>query len=487
MFQLTTVLLAALATSSFAFPFKAAQSANNGKAEMMSNLMRKATPTKNSQIRRLEEDEEYEVDLSGYSLKFMKCQFVKAYDDDLAQEEDIDTVLGTKRFVIFRLCPEGSCNSCNAGYGEYLAPMDDYLEAVVEYRTEEQEAYCEACEETCEAEEEDAEEDADEDEDERLLQGPEGPGNEKAAKKAARKKKKKKQLAAAKKAAAKKAANGGEGKKAAKKAAKKLKKLKKGGQRRLQDDCTTCTDICEKIENMEDNYYIDATEFLACQQIYDGGDDDNADANALYAGPMCASSGQKIKIGVFTDEDCMFIDENKDVENYLADDDGVQMKLSHALLKTVYDDEDCISCLVPAEEDEDADEGDDQDEDAEEAEKEVQEVCQNLYEASGKCEQSHGFDNGIEGDDYANQEQNEEIVCDFIKSIKSGTYSQSGEIVVGGGNRYANGGSTTGGQKFALTFFILGTVGLAVYAAMLHTNLTKNSKADLSAQGGAMA
>uniref|UniRef100_A0A7S2SD42 Uncharacterized protein n=1 Tax=Eucampia antarctica TaxID=49252 RepID=A0A7S2SD42_9STRA len=434
MFQLTTVLLAALAASSFAFPFKAAQSANNGKAEMMSNLMSKATPTKNSQIRRLDDgDDEYEVDLSGYTLKFMKCQFVKAYDDDLAQEEDIDTVLGTKRFVIFRLCPEGSCNNCISGYGEYLAPMDDYLEAVVEYRTDEQEAYCEACEETCEAEEEDAEEDADEDEDERLL------------------------------------------------------KKAQGGKRKLQDDCTTCTDICEKIENMEDNYYIDATEFLACQQIYDGGDDDNADANALYAGPMCASSGQKIKIGVFTDEDCMFIDENKDVENYLADDDGVQMKLSHALLKTVYDMDDCISCLVPAEEDEDADDGDDQDEDAEEEEKEVQEVCQNLYEASGKCESSHGFDNGVEGDDYANQMQNEEIVCDFIKSIKSGTYSQSGEIVVGGGNSYANGGSTSGGQKFALTFFILGTVGLAVYAAMLHTNLTKNSKADLSAQGGAMA
>ena len=69
---------------------------------------------------------------------------------------------------------------------------------------------------------------------------------------------------------------------------------------------------------MEENHYIDTTEFLNYQQIYyDGGDDDNKDANALYAGLMCASSGQKIKIGVFTDDQCMFLDESKDIENHL--------------------------------------------------------------------------------------------------------------------------------------------------------------------------
>jgi hypothetical protein len=42
-------------------------------------------------------------------------------------------------------------------------------------------------------------------------------------------------------------------------------------------------------------------------------------------------------------------------------------------------------------------------------------------------------------------------------------------------------------QKFSLTFFILGSVGLAGYAAMMHSQLTKGAKADLSRQGGAMA
>merc|ERR1711915_607386 len=99
-------------------------------------------------------------------------------------------------------------------------------------------------------------------------------------------------------------------------------------------------------------------------------------------------------------------------------------------------------------------------------------------------------DNGINNyyADYYNQAKNEDLVCEFISSLHSGTYSQDGEIVIGGNKRYSSSGSsTTGGQKFALTFFIIGTVGLAVYAAMLHSQLTKGGKADLSSQGGAMA
>merc|ERR1712157_114532 len=116
----------------------------------------------------------------------------------------------------------------------------------------------------------------------------------------------------------------------------------------------------------------------------------------------------------------------------------------------------------------------------------IEEVCENLYQAAAKCENKRGFDDGY-SNYYANENQleNEETVCDFISSLKSGTHAQDGEIVVGGSNPYRSGTtSTTGGQKFALTFFILGTVGLAVYAAMLHTNLTKSAKSDLSSQGG---
>jgi len=417
-----TALTAAVVSAN---PFAPAKSANSAQSAYMSKLMSHARPTSNSQLgRRLDEDEEYEVDISGYSLKFEQCQFVKAYDDELAGE-DSETILATRRFVIFRLCPSDACDSCSYDFGEYIVDLEEYLEATVDYQQEMQEEMCDACQE-CGNWEENEENDQNQDD---------------------------------------------------------------GGRRRLEDynnvnvDCDSCYDECMKIENMEDNGYIDATEFLECQALYEPEDDS---ATALYAGPMCASNGSKIKIGVFYDEDCNVPDSEKDVDDYLIDDDGVSMKLSHALLKTVYS-SDCISCLVPEEEDENGDDQNNND-DGEEQEIEVLEMCEQLYEAAAKCEKTNGFDSGYANyDGYDNQLAQESVVCDFVESLKAGSYDESGEIVVNGANSAIGGGAdTTGGQKFALTFFVLGTVGLAGYAAMLHSKLT-NGTSGLSKSGGAMA
>jgi len=399
-----------IAAAQAANPFLG-KSKNNAKSAFASNLVAGA--------RRLNDaDEEYEINISGYSVKFEKCQFVKSYDDELAEEEDSETVLATKRFVIFKLCPDDSCSSCNYNYGEYMIDLDTYLQTTVNYMQELQEEMCNQCDENC-AQDEDEEEDNDD------------------------------------------------------------------NRRRLEVDCDSCQEECYKIENMEDNGYIDATEYLECAQIVEGNDDNEG----YFAGPMCASSGTKIKIGVFEDEDCNILDNSKNIDDYLYNDDGYQVKLSHALLKTVYADT-CISCLVVEEEDEnDNDDGNNNDEDEEEEEPEVNEMCQELYEAAAKCEKSHGFDDGYEGNnDYDNQIMQEEVVCDFISSIEGGTYDDNGEISLYGSNTSSYGGaSTTGGQKFALTFFILGSVALAAYSAMLHGKLTKGGKAGLTSQGGAMA
>merc|ERR1712222_284835 len=386
-FRIRPLILAAIVAAVSANHFTEKMSSATSNIAYMNRLMQGAYPTKNSQLRRLDQNGN-QVDISSYSLKFQKCQFVKAYDDEMAENEDAGTVLATKHFVIFRLCPSNSCGSCNYGYGEYLVDMEEYLEATIEYAKDKQEEKCDQCEEECD--------------------GYYGNQN--------------------------------------------------------QDD-----------EIEQEKGYIDATDFVECQEIQDEGDD----GSALYAGAMCASNGSKIKIGVFSDNECRILNSELDVENFLADGDGNQMKLSHALLKKTYESDSCLSCLV--ENDENDDNG---------KESEVEEVCENLYMSAAKCEEKHGFDDGLSKNyyGYENQFENEETVCDFISSLKSGTYDQDGEIVVGGSSSYHSGTtSTTGGQKFALTFFILGTVGLAVYAAMLHSNLTKSAKSDLSSQGGAMA
>ena len=158
------------------------------------------------------------------------------------------------------------------------------------------------------------------------------------------------------------------------------------------------------------------------------------------------------------------------------------MKLSYHLLKQTFTEGECVaSCLRQNENNNNNNNNNNQ--------AEVAEVCQQLYEKAGKCESSHGFNSGyIANENYQNQVQNEALVCDFISSVSAGHYDQTGEIVISGGRTTLSGSmSTSGGQKFALTFFILGSVGLAGYAAMLHQQLTKGAKADLSRQGGAMA
>jgi len=397
-------------------PFAPKVTRNTAKGHMNAKIMGAATP-----IRKLEQEEQ-EVDLTGYSIKFEKCQFVKQYDAEEGGGEENDSILSTKRFVIFRLCPDSSCSSCNYNYGEYLIDMETYLEATLEFKNEQQENYCQTCNQCVEWAAEEAENDDQNGNDEE---------NDEAWK--------------------------------------------------CQNiNTNSCYEECQNIENMEENGYMDASEFVECQQL----DYEDNYGNQFFAGAMCASSGTRIKIGIFTDEDCSNYDSSLEVENYLQNGDGYNMKLSYHLLKQTFASDECVaSCL---QEDEDQNQ---QNDDEDEKEPETAEVCENLYEAAGKCEKNHGFESQIVNyENYDNQVRNEELVCDFISSLQAGHYDQTGEIVVNGGRTTMGGGSaTTGGQKFALTFFILGSVGLAGYAAMLHSQLTKGAKADLSRQGGAMA
>jgi hypothetical protein len=243
---------------------------------------------------------------------------------------------------------------------------------------------------------------------------------------------------------------------------------------------------------MEANGYQDASEFTGCVELGEVQTDDDGENARYFAGAMCASSGTRIKIGVFADEECSQYVEDGDVETYMNmfannnnnnnNGNNAAMKLSYHLLKQTFPEGDCVaSCLKEDENQNNNNNGDRQ--------AEAAEVCQELYEQAGKCESTHGFNNGyVANQNYDNQVQNEALVCDFISSVSAGHYDQTGEIVISGGRTILSGGtSTSGGQKFALTFFILGSIGLAGYAAMLHQQLTKGAKADLSRQGGAMA
>ena len=404
-------------------PFAPKVSANTAKAQLNAKLMLRATP-----LRKLQDndDEAEEVDLSSYSVKFEKCQFVKQYaynaNGNNKNGQYSDTVLTTKHFVIFRMCPDNSCGTCNYNYGEYIVDMDTYLGYTLEAKKQEQEQYCELCNQCVEA-----------------------------------------------------AANGDNGEENAD------ENNNNNANQCANVDTATCYGECQNIDNMEANGYVDASQYAQCQQL------NYQDANGnkpYYAGAVCASSGTRIKIGLFTDQYCSTYDESADVATYLKNNDGTALNLSYHLLKQTFAEGECIASCLKQDQNQNNNNNNNQNQRAE-----VNEVCENLYNYAGKCESTHGFANGMKSyDEYDNQARNEELVCNFITSIKAGTYDLSGDIVVTGGRTTIGGGTTTsGGQKFALTFFILGSVGLAGYAAMLHSQLTKGAKADLSRQGGAMA
>jgi hypothetical protein len=391
-------------------PFAPKITSNTAKASLNAKLMRGATPVRKLQDE--EEEEVWELDLSTYSIKFEKCQFVKQYayngqNGNNKNNKNAQDILTVKHFVVFRLCPDNACETCNYKYGEYIIDMESYLAATLEYKQQQQEKYCESCNQCIEM--------------------------------------------------AANAANGGE---ANEDEAWKCTNI----------DTSTCYTECQNIENMEANGYVDASEYAQCVKL----NSVDANGNNYYAGGVCSSSTSngvthsRIKIGVFTDQYCTYYDESVDITSVLTNNDGTAMSLSYHLLK---------------------ENNNQQNNNGEAAATEVNELCGQLYETSGKCESAHGFADGMMTyDDYDNQMLNEELVCNFITAVKSGTYDMTGEIVVTGGRATVGGGTTTTGmQKFSLTFFILGSVGLAGYAAMMHSQLTKGAKADLSRQDGAMA
>ena len=116
----------------------------------------------------------------------------------------------------------------------------------------------------------------------------------------------------------------------------------------------------------------------------------------LFVGPYCSKNGKSIHLGVFMDETCSF-----------GAPSGIYEKLNYGQTLPYSSenliDSNCVSCKEPAEYDENNN-GDQQDAD------EVTEVCERLYEESGKCETNLGSVTA-----YPNT-----YACDFIKTLKAG-------------------------------------------------------------------
>jgi hypothetical protein len=256
-------------------------------------------------------------------------------------------------------------------------------------------------------------------------------------------------------------------------------------RRRTAVDCDTCYSQCQNIDNMEEYGYVDAAKYYSCEKVYKN---DNTGV-VYYAGAMCANSGARIKVGLFTDEYCEDYDADASPDQYIKKN-GYNVKLSYHLMKQTFATENCVASCAGTDDN-------DRDGDGNYAESYTAEVCTTLYEAAGKCETPHSFSSGMGSysDYYDTQVANEDTVCEYIANINSGAYDETGELVVKTSTLHISGGTrydtvqTTGRQKFALTFFVIGTVGFVAYAAFLRqrVNVYKRKGIISPRAGGAMA
>lgn len=207
-------------------------------------------------------------------------------------------------------------------------------------------------------------------------------------------------------------------------------------------------DYCIDEENDDDAVEFELDEYIECAEF-------KADRRRrlnqeveYFIGPYCSDQGGKIYLGMFTDDTCsQFADDYAGVVTY-KDFVGQSLPYSSESIVGM----ECVPCTPLAEIEEDDGNGNqNQDDDVE-----VKEVCEQLYQTSGKCENNLGND-----DPNYN-------ACNYMEGIK--VIRKDGVVEV------YNAGSSTAAAfigVFAVTSCLLGG-----YAYYLKTKVG-NGKIDL--------
>jgi len=334
---------------------------------------------------------------------------------------------------------------CQANYGEYMIEMKDYLDMVLEWQEERFETYCEYCEECMWKVYQEWME------------------------------------------------NGYDGRDLKYedfKASEKHRELSNYyNQCPEYDTCMEYQQTCKG--GIQDEY----SDYFECTQV------ETANGMEAYIGPHCAEDGLDITLGVYADQYCNeFIGYGVDIAQFLGEEleEGALSSYYNSAygatleqLKFVNEDNVCIPCrkgdLMWEEEGAGMDDDNNNYDNTE-----INELCENLYEVSARCDKHYrSYNTKTKQAKYAEYVAQEDLTCEFIDSIIMGNYNEMGEINLSdkynggnqqrgwmGDNMYAQSYREAAAQVSPLQVFgliatILAVILLAAWSMTLHKSLSK--------------
>jgi hypothetical protein len=297
--------------------------------------------------RRLDQDYDWETAvawMSGYSVKFQGCHQIKQWNADADEQNDVR--IQTKRLVRFRLCPSEQCSAskaagCTSGYGDYVVDMDSFVQYYVQGKLQQRQYDCQYhLLKNCDCNKDDHRDDDAFNED------------------------------------------------------------------YCQYDCYNDAGLYECIENnpyaaeggedqaQRDNFNME--NYLQCAQLKvqnnnNNGRDLNQNQVQYFVGPYCTAQGGSVKLGLFSDDTCTEAVSDTTFEALM----GFELPYSSDDASLI--DATCLSCLEKddAEKDYESEMADDANnnnnqngDDASDADQ-INDMCENLYAMSGKCESSY--------------------------------------------------------------------------------------------------
>jgi hypothetical protein len=214
-------------------------------------------------------------------------------------------------------------------------------------------------------------------------------------------------------------------------------------------------DICADRNPYEDDQQQQAEEFnladyVECQRAEIRNDNNGRRLNEqnveYFTGPYCAEQGGAIFLGLFTDDKCTnFADEDGGASVYSSLSGSSLPYAAESILSL-----DCISCKEPQDFNQDGNDAEDEDQ--------VIEMCEQIYNMAGKCEE------GLLASGIVSQANNN--ACNYIAGIKvvrkDGIITQVGSKA----NKTAS---------IFIGIFVVAFVLLAAYVYYLKTKLDRAS------------